>query len=129
MTLVAVAILQKNGKILVCQRKKGSRYGLKWEFPGGKVENGETIQDCLQRELKEELSINLGPIVKTEILAYDYEDGSRFNVHYCFVRDFEGELRNNVFEDVRWVTPNELQALDNLEGNWPIIEKLAAGLL
>ncbi|MBI3004891.1 MAG: (deoxy)nucleoside triphosphate pyrophosphohydrolase [Ignavibacteriales bacterium] len=129
MTLVAVAILQKNGKILVCQRKKGSRYGLKWEFPGGKVENGETVKDCLIRELREELSIVVGGVERTEIESYHYEDGGRFEVHYCFVRDFEGELQNNVFEDVRWVTPQELQKFDNLEGNWPIIKKLAAGLL
>ena len=129
MTLVAVAILQKNGKVLVCQRKKGSRYELKWEFPGGKVENGEMVQDCLKRELKEELSILIGPIHKTEIESYHYEDGGKFEVHYCFVQNYEGELWNNVFEEVRWVTPKELQALDNLEGNWPIIKKLAEGSL
>lgn len=129
MTRVAVAILKKNGKLLVCQRKRGSRYELKWEFPGGKVEKNETVHDCLKRELKEELSILIGPIHRTEIQSYHYEDGGRFEVHYCFVQDFEGELRNNVFEDARWVTPKELQALDNLEGNWPIVKKLAEGAL
>jgi len=124
MTLVAVAILIKNGKILICQRKRNSRYGLKWEFPGGKVENGESVQQCLQRELKEELSIVIGPINKTEVESYNYEDGGRFEVHYCFVRNFDGDLKNNVFEEVRWVSPGELQSLDHLEGNWPIIRKL-----
>ena len=127
MTLVAVAILQKNGKVLVCQRKKGSRYELKWEFPGGKVENGETVHDCLKRELKEELSVTIRKIGHVEIQASHYEDGGTFEVHYCFVQRFDGELRNNVFEQVRWVTPKELQDMDNLEGNSLIVKKLAEG--
>ncbi|HEX9615091.1 MAG TPA: NUDIX domain-containing protein, partial [Bacteroidota bacterium] len=57
MTRVAVGILKKDGTILVCQRRRGSRYELKWEFPGGKMEPGESVEDCLQRELTEELSL------------------------------------------------------------------------
>ena len=52
LTRVAVAILRRNGKLLVCQRKKGGRYELKWEFPGGKLELNETIIQSLQRELR-----------------------------------------------------------------------------
>ena len=129
MTLVAVGILQKNGKVLVCQRKKGSRYELKWEFPGGKVEKGETVQDCLKRELKEELSVTIRQVGRVEIQASHYEDGGTFEVHYCFVQHFDGEVGNNVFEQVRWVTPKELQDLDNLEGNSVIVKKLAEGSL
>ena len=80
MTRVAVGVLQKGGKILVCQRKKGSRYGLKWEFPGGKLEPGETILECLKRELFEELSISVRDIDRVQIQSTFYEDGGMFEV-------------------------------------------------
>ncbi len=124
MTRVTVGILQQNGKILVCQRKKGTRYGLKWEFPGGKVEPNESIENCLSRELQEELSLKVGSIGKMEIQSADYDDGGKFEVHYCFVTDFEGEPLNNVFEQIRWVSPHELTTLDHLEGNKAIIAQI-----
>jgi len=127
MTRVTVGILQKNGKILVCQRKKGTRYELKWEFPGGKVEPNESVENCLRRELHEELSVNIGSIGKVEVQAADYDDGGKFEVHYCFVTDFEGEPLNNVFEQIRWVSPYELTKLDNLEGNKAIVAQIAGG--
>ncbi len=125
MTKVAVGILRKNGKILACQRKKGGRYELKWEFPGGKVEPGETFEQCLERELFEELSVRIECIDNVEIQRSHYDDGGVFEVAYCTITDFNGELRNNVFEQVRWVTPAELAKLDSLEGNEDIVRKLA----
>jgi len=125
MTKVAVGILRMNGKILACQRKKGSRYALKWEFPGGKAEPGESIAQCLERELFEELSIRIVRIDDMEIQKSQYHDGGMFEVAYCTITDFKGELRNNVFEQVRWVTPAELAELDSLEGNKDIVRKLA----
>jgi len=127
MTRVTVGILQQNGKILVCQRKKGARYQLKWEFPGGKVEPNESIENCLKRELHEELSVHVGSIGRVEIQSADYDDGGKFEVHYCFVTDFEGEPQNNVFEQIRWVSPQELTKLDNLEGNKAIVAQIAGG--
>ena len=121
---VAVGILIQNGRVLICQRKKGSRYGLKWEFPGGKFEDGETAEVCVRRELYEELSITLGPIRKMEVETSEYEDGGLFQVHYCSAVEFKGTLRNNVFEDVRWVAPEELGMLDILEGNRGIVSRL-----
>ncbi|MBI3578424.1 MAG: (deoxy)nucleoside triphosphate pyrophosphohydrolase [Ignavibacteriales bacterium] len=117
MTRVAVGVIRKNKTILVCQRKKGSRYGLKWEFPGGKLEPGETLVECLQRELREELSIEVEGINKIEFQTAHYDDGGTFEVAYCFVSRFHGEPVNNVFEQIRWVTLDELRALDTLEGN------------
>lgn len=125
MTKVAVGILRKNGTILACQRKKGSRYELKWEFPGGKVEPGETFEQCLERELHEELSIRISRIEDVEIQRSHYDDGGMFEVAYCTITEFTGEIRNNVFEQIRWVTPAELAALDSLEGNRDIVRKLA----
>jgi len=125
MTRVAVGILHKNGKILACQRKKGSRYALKWEFPGGKLEPGETVAQCLERELKEELSIRIGPIERTEVRSWQYDDGGLFEVAYCHIKEFTGEPVNHVFENIRWVSPEELGTLDVLEGNKDIVRRIA----
>lgn len=126
MTRVAVGVLQKGGKILVCQRKKGSRYGLKWEFPGGKLEPGETILECLKRELFEELSISVRDIDRVQTQSTFYEDGGMFEVAYCFVSQFTGEARNNAFEEIRWVTIPELRAMDNLRGNEAFVASLTS---
>ena len=123
---VAVAIVIRQGLVLICQRKRGSRYELKWEFPGGKFEDGETAEQCLRREMIEELSIGIGDIRKMEVEISHYDDGGTYQVHYGFVTDLEGELTNNVFEQIRWVTPVELADLDILEGNRGIVERLIA---
>ncbi len=123
-TRVAVGILKRNGKILACQRKKGSRYGLKWEFPGGKLEPGETALQCVRRELAEELAIDVRAVQETEYETAVYDDGGKFEVAYCHITDFTGEPKNNVFETIRWVDLHELKRLDMLEGNRSIIEKL-----
>lgn len=124
MTRVAVAILRHDGKIMICQRKKGGRYALKWEFPGGKLEPGETILGCLERELREELSILVTDVDHIESAVSHYQDGGFFEVSYCHVQAFEGQLCNNVFEEIRWVSPEELAAMDILEGNGAVVERL-----
>jgi 8-oxo-dGTP diphosphatase len=124
MTEVAVGILRKNGKILICQRKKGGRYELKWEFPGGKLEKGETVEQCLRRELREELAIKIHAIEKIQTQSAYYADGGMFNVAYCSISGFEGEPQNNVFEQIRWVTTDELENLDLLDGNRIFIKNL-----
>jgi 8-oxo-dGTP diphosphatase len=124
MTEVAVGILRKNGKILICQRKKGGRYEFKWEFPGGKLKNGETTEQCLRRELREELTIEIHSIERIQTQAAYYEDGGMFNVSYCFLSGFEGEPQNNVFEQIRWVTVEELKYMDLLDGDKPFVAHL-----
>ncbi len=124
MTKVAVGILRRNGKILASQRKMGGRYELKWEFPGGKLEPGESIEECLARELREELSINIHSIIHMELQSAEYEDGGTFEVAYCDVAGFDGEPTNNVFEQIRWATLQELRTLDTLEGNRDFITRM-----
>jgi len=124
MTRVAVGVLRRNGKILACQRKKGGRYELKWEFPGGKLEPGETVEECLARELREELSVNAHTIGRIEVQSAEYDDGGTFEVAYCEVIGFDGEPTNNVFEQIRWVTLRELRKLDILEGNKDYIARM-----
>lgn len=120
----AVAIIQKEKRILICQRKMSARYALKWEFPGGKVEKGESFFDCVKREVQEELSITIDAFDRSETQTNRYDDGGVFEVMYFFVSRFEGSPVNNAFEQIRWVTLDELRSLDILEGNRPIVERM-----
>lgn len=97
---------------------------MKWEFPGGKVEPGETTVQCLERELREELSIQIHTIERMEFETAEYSDGGKFEIAYCFINDFNNEPVNNVFEEIRWVTLNELKQLDILEGNKGFVARL-----
>jgi len=128
MTRAAVAIIQNGKRILICQRKKTSRYGLKWEFPGGKVEEGESFFDCVMRELREELSIAVEKFDRSESQVNRYDDGGVFEVMYFFVSRFEGTPVNKAFEQIRWVTLPELRSLDLLEGNKPIVARMDEGI-
>jgi 8-oxo-dGTP diphosphatase len=125
MIKVAVGIIvRKNSDILLCQRKPHLPYPLKWEFPGGKVIAGETMEECLYRELREELGINavVGQLYHSQ--EYVYSDSGTFNVFYYMVTSYSGEIINNIFESYRWVPISELSNYDILEGNKNVIEKL-----
>src|SRR3954447_23364660 len=69
----AIAIVVKDGKILVCQRKDGDTFGGYWEFPGGKCEAGESLEQCLARELQEEIAIVARPIARLTTIEHDYK--------------------------------------------------------
>jgi 8-oxo-dGTP diphosphatase len=124
MTRAAVAILRENGRVLACQRKKNSRYELKWEFPGGKVEPRESAEDCVKRELHEELSIKVESIDILKSQLNRYNDGAEFEITYCLVRRFTGTPLNNAFEQIQWVTLDELKSMDILEGNKSFVSSL-----
>ena len=124
MKKVAVGVVALNSNVLVCQRKKTARYPLKWEFPGGKLEPGESPEDCLRRELREELSIEA--VIGAEFYRQEwhYPDSGSFEVFYHHVPSFSGTIQNNVFEQVRWTKVSELTSIDVLEGNKPAIDFL-----
>jgi 8-oxo-dGTP diphosphatase len=121
---VAVGIIMMGRKVLACQRKRTARYPLKWEFPGGKMEAGESAPQTLVRELHEELGIDA--VIGKELLRQEWTypasaqppgvDGS-FRVFYMIVDGFTGTPKNNAFEQIRWVSLKELELLDILEGN------------
>ena len=85
MKKVAVGVIALNSNVLVCQRKKTAHYPLKWEFPGGKLEAGESPEECLRRELREELSIEavIGPGFFHQ--QWNYADSGSFEVFYHHV--------------------------------------------
>jgi mutator protein MutT len=124
MTRAVVALIHQKNQVLVCRRKKGSLYELKWEFPGGKMEDGESTLDCLKRELREELSIEIDAYDRCETRVNSYEDGRTFEVTYCFVSHFTGTPKNKTFEQIAWVSLDELHAMDMLSGNKPFVALL-----
>ncbi len=124
MKQVAVAIIRRNGQVLACQRMKDARYPLKWEFPGGKLEQGETPREALVRELHEELGIHALVGDEFHVQEWVYKEGvaepektGAFRVFYFLVEEFTGVPVNRAFESIRWVRPEELQHMDILEGN------------
>ena len=125
MIKVAVGIIINNrNEILLCQRKQNLPYPLKWEFPGGKVNDGETTEECLRRELNEELGIEarIGRLYHHQ--HYIYPDSGTFDVFYYIIDSYSGDLVNKIFESYGWVTITKLLNYDILEGNKEVIEKL-----
>lgn len=125
--LVSAGIIHRKGKVLVGQRRKSDRHPLKWEFPGGKVEFGESPQQALVRELREELQIEAS--IGSELARYehDYPSGSRIHLLFFAVRDFLGEPRARVFEQISWMDISSLPALDFLDGDLDFVKRLARG--
>ena len=121
MKLISAGIIIKNNKVLVCQRKSGSYYGLKWEFPGGKKETGETIEESLIRELKEELDIDIQIGQEFYVDRHKYPDGFEFEIHFYTVFNYTGIEKNKVFEQIEWADINSLQDYDFLEADKNII--------
>jgi 8-oxo-dGTP diphosphatase len=123
--LVVAAVIERDGLVLIGQRRREDRHPLKWEFPGGKVEDSETPQEALRRELQEELAIaaEIGP----EISRYDYQYPGRSRVLLIFysVRAWSGEEQNLCFEQIRWVQRRELVQYDFLEGDVDFVRRLA----
>jgi len=125
--VVVAALIDRKGKILIGQRKPLQRHGLKWEFPGGKVELGESPREALRRELLEELDIQA--TIGTEIARYEHSYPRRRPILLIFyrVRQFQGEVRNQVFEQLRWETPQRFSEYDFLDGDLDLIRRLARG--
>ena len=121
---VVAGLLYQRGKLLVCQRRQDALFPLKWEFPGGKVEHGEDDFAALQRELREELAIEV-PSAQ-EILRYRYRYAGWHEVELGFFRiqAYRGEIENRAFESMIWLPPDRLDGLDFLEGDRLIVEKL-----
>lgn len=124
-TIVAAAIMQRGGRILICRRSALQAHALKWEFPGGKVEAGETPPQALRRELQEELAVDA--LVGDELERYEFRYPGKSAILLIFyaVADFSGEPRNCVFDEIRWVAPGELPQFDFLEGDVEFVKRLA----
>ena len=124
---VSAGVLTRGGQLLICQRKAGKPHGLKWEFPGGKAEEGEDDAACLRRELYEELNISatIGEVILRK--SHAYPTGQSVALTFFHVPTYSGELQNVVFETIAWVTPAQLPGYDFLAGDHDFIAALARG--
>lgn len=120
---VTAAIITNNDKILIAQRAKNENLAGKWEFPGGKTEKGETPQQCLKREIQEELELNIevGEFFGESI--YTYSNGQIKLIAY-FSTIIDGKIHLHVHDQVEWVTIDEIGKYDFAPADIPLVEKL-----
>jgi 8-oxo-dGTP diphosphatase len=128
MTNVVAGILERDGRILICQRRAGQAHPLKWEFPGGKVEAGETAQTALTRELREELGVESEPAIEIARYEFAYPGKNPILLIFLSVPGWMGEIENRIFETMVWEVRERLKDYDFLEGDEPFI-RLAGNLI
>jgi 8-oxo-dGTP diphosphatase len=125
-TQVVAAIIERDGLILIGQRKPGQSHALQWEFPGGKVEPGETPEAALARELEEELSI-LDATGK-EIARYSYEYPGKKPIELIFFRvtSYAGDVEDRIYHATAWAPRAKLREYDFLEGDRDFLRDFSA---
>jgi 8-oxo-dGTP diphosphatase len=129
MKRVVAALIVKDGKVLVCQRTRHQTMPLKWEFPGGKIEEGEQPRDALRRELDEELGIIATIGDEVARIRHEYPNGGMVELRFYVVREHQGEIENRIFRDIQWSERQNLLAYDFLEADLTLVKDLAAGKL
>jgi 8-oxo-dGTP diphosphatase len=129
MKRVVAALIVKDDLILACQRTRHQPMPLKWEFPGGKIEDGEQPRDAMRRELEEELGIVADVGVEVARLVHEYSGGGSVELRFFEVRRYQGEVENRIFREIRWATRQELLSLDFLEADLTLVKDLADGKL
>jgi 8-oxo-dGTP diphosphatase len=129
MKRVVAALIAKDGRLLVCQRTRHQTMPLKWEFPGGKIEEGEQPRDALRRELEEELGIVAKIGHEVARIQHEYPNGGMVELRFFLVREYRGKLENRIFKDIQWARPQDLPKYDFLEADLTLVRDLAAGKL
>ena len=127
MKRVVAAVIEKGSKILVCQRTRHQTMPLKWEFPGGKIEEGEQPRDALRRELEEELGIHATIGDEIARVQHTYPNGGTVELRFFLVREYAGEMENRIFRDLQWSVPKNLESYDFLEADASLVKDLVAG--
>jgi 8-oxo-dGTP diphosphatase len=127
MKRVVAALIFEDGKVLVCQRTRHQTMPLKWEFPGGKIEEGEQPRDALRRELEEELGIHATIGEEVSRVRHEYPGGGAVELRFFVVRDYQGEIENKIFRDVQWSPRSELSRYDFLEADLALVKDIADG--
>jgi 8-oxo-dGTP diphosphatase len=129
MKRVVAGIIVREGRLLVCQRTRHQTMPLKWEFPGGKIEEGEQPRDALRRELEEELGIVAKIGNEIARIQHEYPNGGMVELRFFEVREFQKEIENRIFKDIQWAEPKDLPKFDFLEADLTLVNDLAAGKL
>jgi 8-oxo-dGTP diphosphatase len=126
---VVAALILRDSKILVCQRRRDDTHSLQWEFPGGKVEPGETGEEALARELREELAVEATIGKEIYRTRHRYKD-SQQELELIFFRasiDSAAQLQNVVFEGFEWAKPSELPQYNFLRADTGFVALIATG--
>jgi 8-oxo-dGTP diphosphatase len=125
--LVSAGIIHREGRVLVCQRREVDKHPLKWEFPGGKVEPGESPEQALVRELREELEIEATIGAELAVSDHQYPNGTCVRLLFFAVPHYAGEPAGRVFKQICWTAPRDLEKLDFLEGDLDFVRRFAQG--
>ncbi len=135
--LVVAALMLRNGpaeepsttEVLICQRRPNAPMSLKWEFPGGKIEPGETPEEALARELNEELGIDATIGRRVAQIHHHYRNGGALDLQFFVVDEYRGVPKNRIFNDIRWSPLTALPGYDFLAADLGLVRDLADGLL
>jgi len=124
---VAAAVIRREGRVLLTRRPPGGPLGLQWEFPGGKIERGETVEQALVREIREELGVAVRPLQVLEIARHDYAGGPSVEVHFvrCETATTAFTAGPGVHE-VRWAAPGEVDPDEVLAADRDFLSRLPA---
>lgn len=119
---VTCAIIRMNNKILVTQRSEQMKLPLKWEFPGGKLEEGENVIECIKREIKEEINIEIEVLKQLSNSIFDYGSFT-INLIPFLSKYVSGEIILSEHNDYKLLEKSELLQLDWAEADLPIVEE------
>lgn len=120
---VAAGVIVREGRVLACRRGAHKKLPFQWEFPGGKLEDGETVEQALVRELREELELEVRAVRELHSETTDYGEAGHFTVHFVMAEPVgSGQPVNTEFSAMGWFLPEELFSLDFLEGNRAALE-------
>ncbi|MDD2647298.1 MAG: (deoxy)nucleoside triphosphate pyrophosphohydrolase [Eubacteriales bacterium] len=123
---VVAALVRREGRIMICRRAEGKSNALLWEFPGGKVEKGETMQQAIERECLEELSVTLraGELCAETVCAYP---SGEIHLSLISAEIVSGSVKKLEHNDIRWITPSELSDYEFCPADKKLIESLRKG--
>ena len=122
---VAAALIAREGRYLITRRKADVHLGGLWEFPGGKREAGESLEDCLRREILEELGVEITELVPFQVLRHEYPEKA-VELHFFRCSILSGVPRPLGCDDLQWVAPNDLSKFPLPPADRPLVDLLLA---